>query len=113
MGEHSSFPSTSDHRIQWNPGARRKKAEKGKRKERMQVSTIAGWSFVFYRTWDNTSLVALAFFLIIIIFATYVLINLFLAGLKLKFASASHDALAAPVDTSAGEVRVIVTPRCT
>jgi Ion transport protein len=56
-----------------------------------QVSTIASWAFIFYRTWDTSNVASLFYFLIIIVCATYVLVNLFLAVLKLKFASASRS----------------------
>lgn len=58
----------------------------------VQISTIAGWSSIFYRTWDSTGVWCLAYHLSIIVFVAYILVNCFLAGLKLKFASASHDA---------------------
>lgn len=48
----------------------------------LQVSTVAGWSYVFYRTWDGTSVISLAYFVGIIMFVL-IIMNLFLAGADL------------------------------
>jgi hypothetical protein len=55
----------------------------------LQVSTISSWSFVFYRVWDASNVASVAYFLCIICVVAYILVNLFLAVLKLKFAAAS------------------------
>lgn len=59
----------------------------------VQISTIAGWSYSFYRLWDSTNVLSLVYFLVIIIVVAYVMVNLFLAVLKLKFAAASRKTL--------------------
>lgn len=59
----------------------------------MQISTIAGWSLSFYRAWDATSVVSLLYFVIIIVVVAYIMVNLFMAVLKLKFAAASREQL--------------------
>jgi hypothetical protein len=56
----------------------------------LQVSTIAGWSFLFYRVWDASNVSSVLYFLLIIFTVPYILVNLFLAVLKLKFAVASQ-----------------------
>lgn len=46
----------------------------------VQVSTVAGWSKIFYLSTDNTNISSLAYFLGIIVCVAYILTNLFLAG---------------------------------
>jgi hypothetical protein len=46
----------------------------------VQVSTVSGWSRLFYKSTDNTNVSALGYYLGIILFVTYILNNLFLAG---------------------------------
>ena len=53
-----------------------------------QCTTIAGWSFVMYRVQDSTSQLSMLYFVVLILFASYFVINLFLAVLKLKFGKA-------------------------
>ena len=77
----------------------------------MQISTIAGWSTIFYRTWDSTGVWCIFYHLSIIVFVAYILVNCFLAGLKLKFASASHDAFTQETTVeSGGKVRWLRFP---
>jgi hypothetical protein len=45
----------------------------------LQVSTVAGWSYVFYRTWDGTGVFSLAYYIAIII-SVLIVMNLLLAG---------------------------------
>lgn len=47
----------------------------------MQVSTVAGWSRIFYRAADNTNISSLVYFFGIVLFVAYILNNLFLAGI--------------------------------
>lgn len=51
----------------------------------VQVSTVAGWSKIFYRSADNTNVSSLVYFLGIVIFVSYILSNLFLAGADLLY----------------------------
>lgn len=55
----------------------------------VQVSTVAGWSHIFYRTWDSTIVLSLVYYIGIIMFVSYILMNLFLAGVYL-FSSALY-----------------------
>lgn len=60
----------------------------------VQVTTVAGWTLIMQRAWDGSNFVAFIYFLTAVIQGTYVLMNLFLAVLKLKFSSASREVLA-------------------
>jgi hypothetical protein len=68
-------------------------SEDPKTEAAVQISTIAGWSNSFYRLSDATTKLCLVYFLVIIIVVAYVMVNLFLAVLKLKFATASRKLL--------------------
>ncbi|GIL55077.1 hypothetical protein Vafri_10594, partial [Volvox africanus] len=53
-----------------------------------QVITLTGWSFAMYRTVDNTNPAAAIYYVLLVSIGAYVLVNLFLAVLKIKFAKA-------------------------
>ena len=53
-----------------------------------QIITISDWSFIMYRCVDNTSWVVVIWFVLLILFGAYFVVNLFLAVLKLKFGKA-------------------------
>ena len=68
----------------------------------MQVTTLAGWSAILNRVIDNSNALALMYFLSAVVIGNFVLLNLILAVLKLKF-SASQRQLSV---TSADEPKV-------
>ncbi|KXZ54857.1 hypothetical protein GPECTOR_4g929 [Gonium pectorale] len=53
-----------------------------------QSITLTGWSFALYRTTDNTNPSATIYYILLVSIGAYVLVNLFLAVLKIKFAKA-------------------------
>ncbi|KXZ54859.1 hypothetical protein GPECTOR_4g931 [Gonium pectorale] len=53
-----------------------------------QSITLTGWSFTFYRTIDNINPSAAIYYIVLVSIGAYVLVNLFLAVLKIKFAKA-------------------------
>lgn len=53
-----------------------------------QCMTLSGWNFVMYRVIDGTTYVSVIYFVMLIIFGPYFILNLFLAVLKIKFAKA-------------------------
>jgi len=53
-----------------------------------QIMTLTGWSYIMFRTIDNTSPFAGIYFITLLVLSAYCLINLFIAVLKTKFAKA-------------------------
>ena len=53
-----------------------------------QCTTLAGWAQVMYRIMDSGSEVAVPYFVLLVFFGPYFVVNLFLAVLKTKFGKA-------------------------
>lgn len=53
-----------------------------------QCMTLSGWVFVMYRVIDGTTYASVIYFILLVIFGNYFILNLFLAVLKIKFAKA-------------------------
>jgi hypothetical protein len=54
-----------------------------------QCLTLTGWGYVMQRTMDNTSPLAAAWFISLVVFTAYFAVQLFLAVLKTRFSSAT------------------------
>jgi hypothetical protein len=64
-----------------------------------QCTTTAGWAQVMYRVMDSGAEVAVPYFVLLIFFGPYFVVNLFLAVLKTKFGKAQSLFLANMVVT--------------
>ena len=53
-----------------------------------QCMTLSGWSYVMYRVADGISHATVIYFILLVVFGAYFIMNLFLAVLKTKFAKA-------------------------
>jgi len=69
-----------------------------------QCTTLAGWSQIMYRVVDTTSMFSVGYFMILIFFGPYFVVNLFLAVLKTKFGKA-QSLFTSKVDLSSSERR--------
>lgn len=56
-----------------------------------QCITVAGWSYVMYRSMDGTNQAAVVYYLLVVMFGAFFMMNLFLAVIKLKFARAQLE----------------------
>ncbi|CAG9463932.1 unnamed protein product [Pedinophyceae sp. YPF-701] len=53
-----------------------------------QIITMGGWSYIMYRSVDNTGWWSAFFYILLVLFGAYYALNLFLAVLKVKYAKA-------------------------
>lgn len=53
-----------------------------------QCMTLSGWVYIMYRTMDATNPASCIYYILVVVFGGYFVINLFLAVLKTKFAKA-------------------------
>jgi hypothetical protein len=56
----------------------------------MQIVSLSGWSFIFYRCWDSAGIFSIFYHLVLVTSISCVAVNLFLVVLKLKFSIVSH-----------------------
>ncbi|GAX78390.1 hypothetical protein CEUSTIGMA_g5832.t1 [Chlamydomonas eustigma] len=65
-----------------------------------QIMTLTGWSFIMFRTIDNSSPFAGIYTYLLVLVSAYFLVNLFLAVLKVKFAKAQTIFMAKKANAS-------------